>query len=43
MRKIGLDFLFQIIPFVSAEKKLNLKMNAFKDIVVKVPFEIVKF
>jgi hypothetical protein len=41
--KTGLDFLFQNIPIITAEKGTVQPKNAFEDITFKVPFEIVKF
>ncbi len=39
---IGLDFLFQNVPIITAEKRTVKPGNAFEDIAFRVLFEIVK-
>jgi hypothetical protein len=41
--EIGLDFLSQNIPIITAEKRTVKPGNAFEDIAFSVPFEIDKF
>jgi hypothetical protein len=38
-----LDFLFQNIPIITAEKQTVKTEHAFEDNTFRVPFEIVKF
>jgi hypothetical protein len=40
---LDLDFLFQNIPTMTAERQTVKSGNAFKDIALRVPFEISQF